>query len=183
MLVSHRCQRKCRRCAPLAQANVRLYGTANASAAAGNSPRSSRQALVDPLAGVAGGSTYAAFDREEAVEDETTGIRQSSSELPPDARLACPCPAAVRSTARQCEAGHRAQRFIAASSCRAIRGVRIIIAGACRASRRSERVLLAAGASEQERRPMSRRAEPDAGEGQASRAKTASRRIPSKPDN
>jgi len=80
---------------------------------------------------------------------------------------ACSRPAAVRSPPPHREAGNRAERFIAASSFRAIRDVGISYAGAGRDGRRWTWVLLAAGAEEKQRGPISRRAEPDAGRAQA----------------
>jgi hypothetical protein len=82
--------------------------------------------------------------------------------------LACPRLAAVRSPALNREAGNQAERFLAASSFRAIRDVWISKGGAGRDGRRWNRVLLAAGAAGYERRLISRRAEPDAGRGQGS---------------
>ena len=63
-------------------------------------------------------------------------------------------------------AGNWLDRFTAASSVCAIRDLRISNGGACRDGRRSNRVLLAAAAAGYEVRPISRRAEPDAGGGQ-----------------
>src|SRR5688572_3994574 len=62
-------------------------------------------------------------------------------ETPP----ACSRLAAVRSPARYCEAGNRAERFVAASSFCAIRGLRVSNVGAGRDGKRWSWVLLAAG--------------------------------------
>src|SRR5688500_13692533 len=62
--------------------------------------------------------------------------------------------------ATPCEAGNRAERFLAASPVRAIRGGGVSSIGACRDGRRRRQVLLAAAAAGYERRPISRHAEP-----------------------
>ena len=98
--------------------------------------------------------------------------------VPDDAHLRGSAPQAAlvlfesggrRSPACQCDAGHWPQRFLAASSVRAIRDSLTTTVGACRDGRWLRNVLLAAGATEFKRRPMSRRAEPTAGFGEGQR--------------
>jgi hypothetical protein len=62
---------------------------------------------------------------------------QNAARLAGTSPLACPRPAAVRRTACHREAGNRAERFIAASSCRVIAVVRVATGGACHDYRRA----------------------------------------------